>query len=359
MRPKTIVLLAVAVVCGLGASFAVSKLMSKQLFSRPNEEATVEVWVAKPDDGIKQGTRIDKPEDFFERKRMPEDQVGKTAMPAKNPDEQLKNKFLTRSLSKGQFVTPKDFDEKGLGLTPPPGLQALGMKASAEVIAGGFVLPNSRVDVIWTTEDPKRPGRYVSQIKLQNILVLAVDHVTERQAEAKGQNVVSPSTVTLAVTDDEAKRLGFLQAKGKLWLALRNPEDQKPNWKTKGADSPQDPECENKDPAPQQEVFEVAVARDYLPARTRLEASQFVTKRFPKAVKDALTMDEIRKGDKYLKQPLSAGEFVSRTLDLNDGTPAKEEPIVSEPRKGTDGGEKAPEKDPGPKVIIINIPSNP
>jgi pilus assembly protein CpaB len=339
------ILLAVAVVCGLAASVAVSKLMNLKLFANRDEDPTVEVWVAKDD--IKQLTVINEPETLFERKRLKKEGIARNVLVAGNAEEQLKSKLVTRSLSKGHFLTQKDLDKQVLVLTAPPGKQLLAIPASAEAIAGGFVLPNSHVDIIWTAEDPRRPNGRKAQIKLQDILVLAVDHTTERQPDAKGPSVVSPSTVTLAVSDADAKRLGFLKENGKLRLILRGPED-KEMAPTKGAISAQDPDMpEEEEPV----VVEVPVARDYLPAKTRLEEKLFVTKKFPERPRDALTLDDIRKGDKVLKQPVSAGEFVSKAVDVSDGKePSTTEGPGSEPDKRVPPNKKKP----GRKMILID-----
>ncbi len=86
----------------------------------------------------------------------------------------------------------------------------------------GFLKAGDYVDVL-VTFDTNTVGENVSQIVLQNLLVLAVDRDTDaNQAEAnKDKKDVSKTAVTLAVTPEEAARLTVADEKGKIRMALR------------------------------------------------------------------------------------------------------------------------------------------
>jgi Flp pilus assembly protein CpaB len=340
------ILLAVAVVCGLAAALAAAQFL--KIRGSSGAERTKEVWVAKAD--IKENTLIEKPEDLFERKTMTEER-SKYALAAGNPAD-LKGKYVTRSLAKEQFVTPKDIEKNMPVITPPPGKTYVGLNVSAEKIVGGFVHSDSHVDVIWTGDDPnpRRSGGRLAQIKLQNLLVLAVDHNTQPPPEGtKGPSVASVTTVTLAVTYDEAKKLQQLKDGNNLRLVLRGPEDGELA-STKGAISAQDPDWGGEEASAPSSV-DVPVARDYLPANTRLDYDKhFVLRKFPERPRDALTIEEIRAGDKVLKQPVSAGEFVSKRVDVGDGKEVR--PPVEGPHP--EPGKKVPEMEkPRPPITII------
>jgi pilus assembly protein CpaB len=106
----------------------------------------------------------------------------------------------------------------------PPGKRAVGISISAESTAGGFVLPNDRVDVIHnisrTDGDSTREDQ--SHTLLRNIRVLAVDQTA---TETKGQTVFVGKTATLEVTLREAEIITAAQASGTLSLALRSTAD--------------------------------------------------------------------------------------------------------------------------------------
>ncbi|MCX7781599.1 MAG: Flp pilus assembly protein CpaB [Negativicutes bacterium] len=90
----------------------------------------------------------------------------------------------------------------------------------------GFIKPGDYVDVL-ATFDQNAAGDNVSHLILQNILVLAFNHDTEAgvanpaDKERKEAAGVKHSTVTLAVTPDEAAKITLTEEKGKLRLALR------------------------------------------------------------------------------------------------------------------------------------------
>ncbi|NIX78384.1 Flp pilus assembly protein CpaB [Microvirga terricola] len=110
----------------------------------------------------------------------------------------------------------------------PAGKRAVAIRVSAESTAGGFILPNDRVDVIQSISsggDGKAEHR--SRILLKNLRVLAVDQKAE---ETKGQLVVVGKTATLEVSPMEAETISAAQAAGTLSLALRSiaDSDEKP-----------------------------------------------------------------------------------------------------------------------------------
>ncbi len=339
MKPRTMILLVVAVICGLAASWMTTKLVA----GRQPTEPTVDIWVVKQPEGIQQNTKIDKPDDLFERKRILEKDVPKAALRAEDADKQLKNKFLNKFLAQGQFVTEKDFLGRGNELTPPPGKVAAGIKVDAERAVGGFVQPNSRVDVIWL-EELKESQRKRSKIVLQDVLVLAVDHTTVRAVDKSTTGVANVSTITVAVTPEEATKLGFWQDRGKIRLTLRSPDDER-LYKTEGTESALDPATVQAIKTRDTGV-EVLVAAQDLEPNTALAKGLFKTKRFPReeAPKNALTWNELE--GKTLYQPVATDDIVTR-LDL--------EPPHKEKAAGNDADAGKPEE-PAPtrKIIIID-----
>ena len=105
----------------------------------------------------------------------------------------------------------------------PSGMRAISTEISAETGAGGFILPNDRVDVILT----KRPNRdggdkgetANSETILTNVRVLAIDQVVE---EKKGERVVVGKTATLELSPRQAEALALSRQLGILSLALRS-----------------------------------------------------------------------------------------------------------------------------------------
>lgn len=109
----------------------------------------------------------------------------------------------------------------------PSGMRAISTEISPETGAGGFILPNDRVDVILSKRDknPDRPGsgdQVSSEIILSNIRVLAIDQTIE---EKNGQKVVVGKTATLELKPEQAEFLARARQSGTLSLALRSLAD--------------------------------------------------------------------------------------------------------------------------------------
>jgi pilus assembly protein CpaB len=109
----------------------------------------------------------------------------------------------------------------------PTGMRAVSTQISPENGAGGFILPNDRVDVILTRRDlnaEKSGGgeARTSETVLNNIRVLAIDQNIE---EKNGQKVVVGKTATLELSPSQAETLVLSQQVGSLSLALRSVTD--------------------------------------------------------------------------------------------------------------------------------------
>jgi pilus assembly protein CpaB len=116
-------------------------------------------------------------------------------------------------------LVPKDKSSGLLSLKVPAGMRAFTVKVNEVVGVGGFIVPESRVDVVVTTAvSPERQQEQVAKTFLQNILVLAAGQVVEQ----KDNKPVTVNTVTLAVTPDESEKLALASNDGKIQLVMRN-----------------------------------------------------------------------------------------------------------------------------------------
>jgi pilus assembly protein CpaB len=108
----------------------------------------------------------------------------------------------------------------------PKGMRAISVRISAESGAGGFILPNDRVDVILITKESVGSGspRTVSEVVLTNVRVLAIDQTF--QTNDKGQQVVVGKTATVELDPKQAEILAKVESSGQLTLALRSLADR-------------------------------------------------------------------------------------------------------------------------------------
>ena len=110
------------------------------------------------------------------------------------------------------------------GLMPmlvPEGQRAVTIKVDDAIKESGFVLPNSRVDVLVSMSKEKNSLDRISKVIIQDVTVLAAGQTVE----LRDNKPVTITTVTLALQPAQVERLALAQTEGKLMLAMRNLRD--------------------------------------------------------------------------------------------------------------------------------------
>ena len=106
----------------------------------------------------------------------------------------------------------------------PKGMRAVSVAISAETGAGGFILPNDRVDVLLTSkEDAGGSQRNVTETILTNVRVLAIDKTF--RTDEKGEPVAEGKTATLELEPAQTEAIAFAEQSGQLSLTLRSIAD--------------------------------------------------------------------------------------------------------------------------------------
>jgi Flp pilus assembly protein CpaB len=223
MKPKTLILMVVAVVCGLGASYMTSRLLAER-DDKPAEAPPLEkvkLLVTKNNMTMHTPLRA-KPEEFFTEKEFVKDDAPKDAITMADVAK-LKGKFLSRGLHKGDVVTPEDLTDF-FGLKKlPDGMRAVGIRVSPDQVAGGFsCVPGSHVDILWTRRGGNDKDTF-TKVLLKDVVVLAADVNVER---AENGSAMPANVVTVALDYDQALRISLaIDTGGSLRLILRNLDD--------------------------------------------------------------------------------------------------------------------------------------
>jgi len=189
---------------------------------------TVEILVAKSDIGL--GQQV-KPEDL-QWQTWPAS-AGNNLVNRASRAEAIKE--IAGSIARAPFIAGEPIREQklvkanGSGFMAailPTGMRAISTEISPETGAGGFILPNDRVDVILSkrerSPDGKGPEVIQSEIILSNIRVLAIDQAPK---EKEGVNSLVGRTVTLELKPEQAEALARARQSGTLALALRSITD--------------------------------------------------------------------------------------------------------------------------------------
>ena len=106
----------------------------------------------------------------------------------------------------------------GLAAIIQDNTRAVTIKVDEASGVAGFIMPGNRVDVLLTLDQKKFGDDPITQIALQNLLVLGRGQDID-QKEGEKPKVVP--TVTLQVTPAEAERLALAAKEGHITLALR------------------------------------------------------------------------------------------------------------------------------------------
>jgi pilus assembly protein CpaB len=230
MNTARIVVLAIALSAGAVAAYLASGSDAPPPAHEPVAATTVDVLVAKSD--INLGAPVNG--DAVQWQSWPSNAlsgsfINRNEKP--NAPQQLegalaRQPFITgEPIREAKLVRPKDSGFMAAIL--PSGLRAVSTEISPETGAGGFILPNDRVDVILSRRE-KNPDRsavidsVVSEIILSNIRVLAIDQAPR---EKDGQNNVVGKTATLELKPEQAETLARSRQSGTLSLALRSLAD--------------------------------------------------------------------------------------------------------------------------------------
>ena len=106
----------------------------------------------------------------------------------------------------------------------PAGMRAVAIDLAdqGKSAAGGFILPNDRVDVLRTYHPEDTPNTFASETIVTNVRVLAVG---QAQGDKATEHSLIGTTATLELTPNQAERVILGQRTGQLTLILRSVAD--------------------------------------------------------------------------------------------------------------------------------------
>lgn len=239
MRPARIILVVVALVAGGLAAFLVMRTgrapTTQQVVTQVVEEAKTQILVAKGPIGM--GERLSPAklewQDWPEGALRPE-YVAVSAMP--DAPAQLTGAVARFEFFPGEPIREQKLvraDQGYLSAVLSTGMRGVSVGVSAVSSAGGFVVPNDRVDVVLTTSTEMGQR---SEVILANVRVLAIGkrlgEMGASGGDAKGENA-SPTPVTfdrstiatLELDPVQAETLINASTRGQLTLTLRSVVD--------------------------------------------------------------------------------------------------------------------------------------
>jgi pilus assembly protein CpaB len=221
LKPKFVITL--AVVTGLLASYAVYRYLKQTEAQSPDSNlptfVSQRVVVASVD--LPLGTMLTPAE--IQIRMFPENLV---PIGTFGTVEELDGRVLRTAVAMGEPILESKLAPEGSGggFTGliPAGMRAVTVGVNVVSGVGGFILPQTKVDVLVTVSGTGKGSDRETRTILQNVEVLAVDQTYVTDSDDPRQ----VRSVTLLVTPEEAEKLTLAANEGVLQLALRSASDE-------------------------------------------------------------------------------------------------------------------------------------
>lgn len=350
MKQKNLILMVVAVGCGLVAAFLTSQMGAKP---KTQDVPMVDVIVATKE--LTPGTRFTKDslKDQVKSKKYRADEVPNNAVV--NADE-LVDKQLAKTLRADDYVSSTDLGSYQ-PLQPPSGKDLITIRLPVDKVTP-FVKAGSRVDMIGT--GVTKSQKVVGMMILPNILIMAVDLEVRAPNEA-GTGRMNIQVTTLALSTEEALLVRMCEtANIQLSFILRSDESgnvNTANWSRdkvvkwvedmqgdNGMGLKDDGGASRPKAADGQKVL-LPVPTEDLPAGTEITFDLIKTKfkdaEFVAPAPEAAVVKMDEHLGKFLTEKVFANQFVSKACIGNKPEPKKEptpqvaEDKPKEPKKET------------------------
>ncbi len=220
MRPKSLLLLGLALGCGLVASIGISQVMDRAPQAKLE---TVPIYIALHN--INLGDPIGA--GMLSLEEWPKDKVPRGAI---SKLEDLEGRRPRAAIFEGEPILEGKLLEPGQIADPiksiPKNMRLKTIAVDAEKSAAGLLGPGDRVDVQLFVRKDARTGINMakSKIILQNIRVFAVDQMVQRAQDGAEERTIA-KTVSLMLTPEQASKLALAEQIGEISLIPRNPDD--------------------------------------------------------------------------------------------------------------------------------------
>lgn len=218
MRSKTLVLLMLALGCGLVASIGISQVLQRQ-DQTPNGD-TSPVWIVKTD--IKRADPLTMQN--LKLEQWPKEKIPAGAL---STLEEVDGKRARVNMYAGEAVLDKKLlskNELTASWTIPKEFRLYTVAADPENSQGGLLHPDDRVDVLVFVQKSNGIATTGTKTILQDIRVFAVNDQV-RTADDKASDSITAKTVSLLVTPSQAEKLALASQIGKIRLIMRAGDD--------------------------------------------------------------------------------------------------------------------------------------
>jgi pilus assembly protein CpaB len=214
MKSKQLVLIAIALLCGLVSAIGIIQAMGN------GGEVAAE---------IPHGPVVVASAHLDHKAELSEENIKLESWPLNLIPEgaatdlaEVSGKFITTRLRSGQAVVIEDVANRNdiLGLAIPPGQKVINIKVPPEDLLGGLLSPGDRVDIIGVFNTRSR-GEQKSETKtfLKGIRIFNIGASTSAQVARTKGGAVS-SIVGVLVTESQSEKIVWARKNGEIRLAM-------------------------------------------------------------------------------------------------------------------------------------------
>ena len=221
MRAKSMVLILVALGCGLVATIGVSQVMKENSQADAAPMGPIVVSITDLDQNVPiplEGVKVE---------QWPLDRIPPGAVTTL---EEVEGKYTKQRMFNGEpllqrKLSDKDNDNESLNI--PPGFRVAAVKVNEESAVANLINPGDHVDVIAFIKTRGAGEGVRSKTILRDIRVFAVNAETSRAQDIGEEGGrIDAKTVSLLVKPKQVQMLVLAEQLGKLELSLRHPDEE-------------------------------------------------------------------------------------------------------------------------------------
>ena len=214
------VLILIALGCGLVASIAISQVMERGSKSANAGLETVPIYVASTDiDVNEQLTASNVRVEEWPKSKLPEGVVKDL--------KDVNERFARVRFYAGEpILVAKLVNEiEGPAVKIPDGHRVCSLKVQMDTAIAGLVNPGDRVDIIGYFKEGRGIPKTGTREILKNVRVFAVNDQTDQEVDQQGRSIAA-KTVSLLVKQEQVAKLMLAMELGTLRLSLRRPNEE-------------------------------------------------------------------------------------------------------------------------------------
>jgi pilus assembly protein CpaB len=223
MRSKSIILLALALGCGLVASIGISQVMERRQQAPVAQGETEVIFVALHDINPNEPITAQN----IKTEEWPQSKVPAGVITKLDEIENMRTRqkiFQGEPLLLGKLIDADDITGASKGI--PKGYRVVAVRVNDVSGTGSLILPGDRVDLlVYLTRNPAHDVHEAqTRTVLQDVKVFAVNAAWQRDP-GDGESSIAAKTISLLVTPQQAEKVTLASEMGAVRLVLRNDSD--------------------------------------------------------------------------------------------------------------------------------------